>query len=213
MAKMTLLDIKGKEIGKVDVSDEIFGSEVHEHLIHESVLNQLANKRQGTHSTKTRAMVTGSGKKPFRQKGTGRARQGTNKSPLMPGGGIAFGPQPRDYSYRLNKKSKRTALISALADKFASEKTWAVELAIDEIKTKAMVEFLNTQSASEKYNLLVLSNNDENKEKLILSSRNIKRTKVLNVDSINVYDLVRYENIYLTKSALKKIEEVYSNAK
>ncbi|MCK9475255.1 MAG: 50S ribosomal protein L4 [Candidatus Muirbacterium halophilum] len=209
MAKISVLNMNGKEIEKMDISDSIFGVEINKNLIHESIIQQLANKRVGTSSTKSRSEVTGSGIKPFRQKGTGRARQGTNKSPLMPGGGIAFGPKPRDYSKRMNKTAKKIAVKSALTDKLVGGKTWAVDLKIDEIKTKIFETFFNGADVYGKYNLFVYSNND-NRENLIKSVRNIEKVKAINIDSINVYDLVRYENIFFSKHALNKIEEVYN---
>lgn len=209
MAKINVLNMEGKEIDKMDLSDSIFAVEVNKHLIHEVILQQLANRRGGNASTKGRSEVTGSSKKPFRQKGTGRARQGTVKSPLMPGGGVAFGPKPRDYSYRMNRKAKQIAIKSALTDKLAGAKAWAVDFKMDSIKTKVMADFFKGNEATDKYNLVVLSN-DDNKDVLNKSSRNIKKVKVINVDSINVYDLVRYENVYFSKNALNKIEEVYN---
>ncbi|MGM0608014.1 MAG: 50S ribosomal protein L4 [Candidatus Muiribacteriota bacterium] len=212
MAKMSLIDMKGKEVEKLDVNDNIFNVKVNENLVHESILNQLANKRQGTHSTKTRSMVKGSGQKPFRQKGTGRARQGTNKSPLKPGGGITFGPHPRDYRYKINRKQRKVALKSALSDKLINQKAVAVNFDLSEIKTKNFVEFFNNCKTTGLYNLIMISNKD-GKDKIYLSARNIPKTKVLNVDSINVYDLVRYENVYFSREAVNKIEEVYKDAK
>jgi large subunit ribosomal protein L4 len=209
MAKISVLNMEGKEIEKMDLSDSIFGVEVNKNLIHESIIQQLANKRVGTHSTKTRAEVTGSSIKPFRQKGTGRARQGTNKSPLMPGGGIAFGPKPRDYSKRMNKTAKKIAVKSALTDKLVGDKAWAVDLKVEEIKTKIFEKFFNGADVYGKYNLVVYSSND-NRDNLIKSVRNIEKVKAINVESINVYDLVRYENIFFSKHALNKLEEVYN---
>ncbi|PLX18792.1 MAG: 50S ribosomal protein L4 [Candidatus Muiribacterium halophilum] len=210
MAEIKVINLAGKELSPMNISDTIFAVEINKHLIHEVVINQLANRRVGTSSTKSRGEVTGSTKKPFRQKGTGRARQGTVKSPLMPGGGIAFGPKPRDYSYRLNRKSKKIAMKSALTAKLQDEKAWVIEdVSVKNIKTKVFADFFKTIEKNDKYNLIIISNGDE-KENIIKSARNIAKTKVINVNSINVYDLVRYENVFFSKNAVSTLEEVYN---
>jgi len=210
MAEIKVLNLAGKELSPMNISDTIFAVDVNKHLIHEVVINQLANRRVGTASTKGRADITGSNKKPFRQKGTGRARQGTVKSPLMPGGGVAFGPKPRDYSYRLNKKSKKIAMKSVLTEKLQSEKIWVIDdMNVKNIRTKVFADFFRTIEKDDAYNLIIMSNKDE-KENIVKSARNIAKTKVINVDSINVYDLVRYENVFFSKNAVSKLEEVYN---
>ncbi|MFW5781725.1 MAG: 50S ribosomal protein L4 [Candidatus Muiribacteriaceae bacterium] len=211
MAEIKVLNMEGKETDKMQVADSVFAVKVNKHLVHETVLNQLANRRRGTASTKTRSEVTGSGRKPFRQKGTGRARQGTLKSPVMPGGGVAFGPRPRDYSYSMNRKARKIAIKSALSDKLGSEKAWAVDMKVDGIKTKIFEKFFRGADVYGRKNLVVMCNEDE-KDNILRSARNIKYTKVINVDSINVYDMVKYENVFFSKNAVTRLEEVY-NAK
>ncbi|HON84670.1 MAG TPA: 50S ribosomal protein L4 [Syntrophorhabdaceae bacterium] len=204
MAKADLLNIKAEKIGEIEIKDEIFNCDVKPHLIHDVIKMQLANRRQGTASTKTRKEVKGSGKKPYRQKGTGRARQGSYKSPLMVGGGVVFGPHPRDYSYNLPKKVKKSALRSALTIRFTDSQMKVLDkLELNEISTKSFNGILKDMNLTKP--LFVIANKDEIIEK---SARNIPYTKILRVEGLNVYDIIRHEQLILTLDSLRKIEEV-----
>ena len=206
MATVSVVNMEGKEVGTIDLSDAIFGVEVNEHLVHLAVVQQLANLRQGTQKAKTRAEVSGGGRKPWRQKGTGHARQGSTRSPQWKGGGVVFAPVPRDYSFKLNKKEKRAALTSALPSKVQDSKLIVVdELKLDEIKTKRFVEILNNIKAEKA--LVVMKEKDEN---VILSARNIPNTKTALTGTINVYDVMNAGTVVLTKDAVANIEEVYA---
>ena len=206
MATVSVVNMEGKEVGTIDLSDAIFGVEVNEHLVHLAVVQQLANLRQGTQKAKTRAEVSGGGRKPWRQKGTGHARQGSTRSPQWKGGGVVFAPVPRDYSFKLNKKEKRAALKSALTSKVQDSKLIVVdELKLDEIKTKRFVEILNNIKAEKA--LVVMNEKDEN---VILSARNIPDTKTALTGTINVYDVMNAGTVVLTKDAVANIEEVYA---
>ena len=206
MATVSVVNMEGKEVGTIDLSDAIFGVEVNEHLVHLAVVQQLANLRQGTQKAKTRAEVSGGGRKPWRQKGTGHARQGSTRSPQWKGGGVVFAPVPRDYSFKLNKKEKRAALKSALTSKVQDSKLIVVdELKLDEIKTKRFAEILNNIKAEKA--LVVMNEKDEN---VILSARNIPDTKTALTGTINVYDVINAGTVVLTKDAVANIEEVYA---
>ena len=207
MAKVSVYNMEGKEVETIDLSDAVFGVEVNEHLVHMAVVLQLANNRQGTQKAKTRAEVRGGGRKPWRQKGTGHARQGSTRSPQWTGGGVVFAPVPRDYSFKLNKKEKRIALKSALTSKVQANKLIVVdELKMDEIKTKKFQEVLSNLKISRKA-LVVLNDNDE---KVVLSARNIPTVKTALTNTINVYDIMNAGTVILTKDAAHKIEEVYA---
>ena len=206
MAKVSVYNMEGKEVGKLDLSDAIFGVEVNEHLVHMAVLQQLADKRQGTQKAKTRSEVSGGGRKPWRQKGTGHARQGSIRAPQWKGGGVVFAPVPRDYSFKMNKKEKRAALKSALTDKAQSNNIIVVdELKFDEIKTKKFAEVMNNLKATRKA-LVVLADNDKN---VVLSARNLADANTTLTNTLNVYDIVNARTLVLTKDAVAKIEEVY----
>ncbi|WP_317366614.1 50S ribosomal protein L4 [uncultured Tyzzerella sp.] len=200
-----VLNMSGSEVGSVELNENIFGVEVNEHVMHQAVVQYLANQRQGTKSAKTRAEVRGGGRKPWRQKGTGRARQGSIRSPQWTGGGVVFAPKPRDFSFKLNKKVKRLALKSALTTKVNNEKFVVVdELKLNEIKTKEMKKVLDNLNVNK--GLVVLEENNKN---VLLSARNIPNVKTAGVNTINVYDILKYESFVVTKEALAKIEEVY----
>jgi large subunit ribosomal protein L4 len=206
MASVKVYNIEGKEVGTMELNDAVFGVEVNEHLMHLAVVSQLANKRQGTQSAKTRAEVSGGGRKPWRQKGTGHARQGSTRSPQWTGGGVVFAPKPRDYSVKMNKKEKAAAIKSALSSKVAEEKFIVVDgLAFDEIKTKKMAAVLNNLKVNKA--LVVLDKKDEN---VILSARNIPEVRTVMSGSVNVYDVLKYGNVVITKEAVAQIEEVYA---
>ncbi len=206
MAKVSVVNMEGKEVGTIDLSDEIFGVEINEHLVHLAVVQQLANKRQGTQKAKTRSEVSGGGKKPWRQKGTGHARQGSIRAPQWKGGGVVFAPVPRDYSFKMNKKEKRAALKSALTSKVQDQKLIVVdELKMDEIKTKTFVQILKNIKAEKA--LVVLNEKDDN---VILSARNIPDAKTALTNTINVYDVMNAGTVVLTKAAVATIEEVYA---
>ena len=206
MANVSVYNMEGKEVGKIDLSDAIFGVEVNEHLVHMAVLQQLADKRQGTQKAKTRSEVSGGGRKPWRQKGTGHARQGSIRAPQWKGGGVVFAPVPRDYSFKMNKKEKRAALKSALTDKAQSNNLIVVdELKFDEIKTKKFAEVMNNLKATRKA-LVVLADNDKN---VVLSARNLAEASTTLTNTLNVYDIVNAKTLVLTKDAVTKIEEVY----
>ena len=206
MANVSVYNIEGKEVGTIDLSDAVFGVEVNEHLVHMAVVNQLANNRQGTQSAKTRSEVSGGGRKPWRQKGTGHARQGSTRSPQWTGGGVVFAPKPRDYSFKMNKKEKRAALCSALSSKVAESQIIVLdEFKLDEIKTKKFVEVMNNLKASKA--LVVLEGENKN---VVLSGRNIPTVKVTATNEINTYDVLKYETLVVTKAAVEKLEEVYA---
>ena len=206
MANVSVYNMEGKEVDKIELSDAVFGVEVNEHLVHMAVVAQLANKRQGTQKAKTRSEVSGGGRKPWRQKGTGHARQGSTRAPQWTGGGVVFAPVPRDYSFKLNKKEKRAALKSALTSKVQDQKLIVVdELKFDEIKTKNFAAVMNNLNA--KKALVVLADNDE---KVMASARNIADVQTALTNTINVYDIMKANNVVLTKDAVAKIEEVYA---
>ena len=206
MANVSVYNMEGKEVGALELNDAVFGVEVNEHLVHLAVVAQLANKRQGTQKAKTRAEVSGGGRKPWRQKGTGHARQGSTRSPQWKGGGVVFAPTPRDYTIRLNKKEKRAALRSALTSRVQDNKFIVVdELKFDEIKTKKFQNVMDNLKVSKA--LVVLADNDQN---TVLSARNIAGVKTSQVGSINVYDILKYNTVVATKAAVASIEEVYA---
>ena len=206
MANVAVINMNGQEVGSIDLKDEIFGVDINEHVMHLAVVQYLANQRQGTQSAKTRAEVRGGGKKPFRQKGTGRARQGSIRSPQWVGGGVVFAPKPRDYSFKLNKKVKRLALKSALSVKASESKIIVLdELNLNEAKTKEMVKVLNNINCGKA--LIVMDGSNKN---VILSARNIPEVKTASVGTINVYDILSYDTFVVTKDAVAKIEEVYA---
>ncbi len=206
MANVSVYNMEGKEVGTLELNDAVFGVEVNEHLVHLAVVAQLANKRQGTQKAKTRSEVSGGGRKPWRQKGTGHARQGSTRSPQWKGGGIVFAPTPRDYTIRLNKKEKRAALRSALTSRVQDNKFIVVdELKFDEIKTRKFQNVMDNLKVSKA--LVVLADNDQN---TVLSARNIAGVKTSQVGSINVYDILKYNTVVATKAAVASIEEVYA---
>lgn len=206
MANVTVYNMEGKEVGSLELSDAVFGVEVNEHLVHMAVTSQLANKRQGTQKAKTRSEVRGGGKKPWRQKGTGHARQGSIRSPQWKGGGVVFAPTPRDYSFKLNKKERRIALKSVLTSRLNDNKLIVVdELKMDEIKTKKFQEVLDNLKVSKA--LVVLNENDAN---VVLSARNIPSVQTALTNTINVYDVLKFNTLVVTKAAVAKIEEVYA---
>ena len=206
MANVSVYNMEGKEVGTIELNDAVFGVEINEHLVHMAVVQQLANKRQGTQKAKTRSEVSGGGRKPWRQKGTGHARQGSTRAPQWTGGGVVFAPVPRDYSFKLNKKEKRAALKSALTSKVQDQKLIVVdELNFDEIKTKNFAAVMNNLNA--KKALVVLADNDE---KVMASARNIADVQTALTNTINVYDIMKANNVVLTKDAVAKIEEVYA---
>lgn len=207
MPKVALYDMSGAQIGELELNDSVFGIEPNQAVMYDFVKMQLANKRVGTSSTKTRAEVRGSGKKPWRQKGTGRARVGSRRNPVWTGGGIAFGPKPREYSYRLPRKARRLAMKSALSSKVLENNLIVVDqLSFDEPRTKQMVATLQALNSSKK-TLVVTADGDANITK---STRNIPGVKPLRVDFINVYDLLKYDTLLITKDAVAKVEEVYA---
>jgi len=207
MPKVALYDITGSQIGDVELRDDIFGVEVNTHVMYEAVKNYLANQRQGTQSAKTRAEVRGGGRKPWRQKGTGRARQGSIRSPQWKGGGVVFAPKPRDYSYKLPKKIKRLALKSALSSKVQDQEIIVVDkLVLDKPKTKEMVKVLSNLKAGKK-TLVVIPERDET---VILAARNIPGVKTAYVNTINVYDILNCDSFLITRDAVNKVEEVYA---
>ena len=206
MANVSVYNIEGKEVGTIDLNDAVFGVEVNEHLLHMAVVSQLANKRQGTQKAKTRSEVSGGGRKPWRQKGTGHARQGSTRAPQWTGGGVVFAPTPRDYSFKMNKKEKRAALKSALTSRVEDKKFIVVdELAFDEIKTKNFANVLKNLDV--KKALVVLEDGNTNAE---LSARNIADVKTAKTNTINVYDILKYNTVIATKAAVANIEEVYA---
>ena len=206
MAEVSVLNMEGKEVGKIDLNDAIFGVEINEHLVHLAVVQHLANMRQGTQKAKTRAEVSGGGRKPWRQKGTGHARQGSTRSPQWTHGGVVFAPVPRDYAFKLNKKEKRLALKSALTSKVADGKLMVIdELKFDEIKTKKFAEVMDNLKAVNA--LVVINENDKN---VVLSARNLPDAKTILTGNMNVYDIMKAGTVVLTKDAVSTIEEVYA---
>ena len=205
MATVAVKDISGKTVGNIDLNPAIFDIEINEHAVHMAVVQYLANQRQGTKSTKTRAEVRGGGRKPWRQKGTGRARQGSTRSPQWTGGGVVFAPKPRDFSFKLNKKLKRLALKSVLTDKVREGNLVVVEsFDLPEIKTKSMVQACSALEL--KKALIVMDGSNTN---VMLSARNIPTIKTAGVNTINVYDILNHESLVVTKAAIEKIQEVY----
>ena len=206
MANVSVYNMEGNEVGKMDLNDAVFGVEVNEHLVHMAVVAQLANNRQGTQKAKTRSEVSGGGRKPLRQKGTGHARQGSTRAPQWTGGGIVFAPTPRDYTITLNKKEKRAALKSALTSRVQENKFIVVdELKLDEIKTKKFQNVLNNLKVNKA--LVVV---DENSDNVVKSAKNIQSVKTAYVNTINVYDILKYNTVVATKAAVANIEEVYA---
>ena len=206
MANVSVYNIEGKEVGTIELNDAVFGVEVNEHLMHMAVVQQLANKRQGTQQAKTRAEVSGGGKKPWRQKGTGHARQGSTRAPQWTGGGVVFAPTPRDYSFKLNKKEKRAALKSALSSRVQDNKFIVIdEMNFGEIKTKNFQNMLNNLSVAKA--LVVIEEGNTN---AVLSARNIADVKTAGTNTINVYDILKYNTVIVTKAAVATIEEVYA---
>ncbi len=206
MANVSVYNMEGKEVGSMELNDAVFGVDVNEHLVHLAVVNQLAARRQGTQKAKTRSEVSGGGRKPWRQKGTGRARQGSIRAVQWKGGGMAFAPVPRDYSFKMNKKEKRLALKSALTSRVQENKLIVLdELKLDEIKTKkmkAVLDALNLDKA-----LVIMNENDQN---VVLSARNLPDVKTAQINTINVYDILKYNTVVATKAAVEAIEEVYA---
>ena len=206
MANVSVYNMEGKEVGTMELNDAVFGVEVNEHLVHMAVVQQLANNRQGTQKAKTRSEVSGGGRKPWRQKGTGHARQGSIRAPQWTGGGVVFAPVPRDYSFKLNKKEKRAALKSALTDKVANAKLIVVdELKFEEIKTKNFAQVMKNLDVNN--GLVVVNENDVN---VMMSAKNIADVKMALPNTINVYDIMKAGKVVLTKDAVKTIEEVYA---
>ncbi|MBE5970498.1 MAG: 50S ribosomal protein L4 [Lachnospiraceae bacterium] len=206
MSKVSVYNMEGSQVGDIELNDAVFGVEVNEHLVHMAVVAQLANKRQGTQSAKTRSEVSGGGRKPWRQKGTGHARQGSTRSPQWTGGGVVFAPKPRDYSIRLNKKEKRLALKSALTSRVNENKFIVVDaIKMDEIKTKTFNDALKALKVEKA--LVVLNDNDKN---VVLSARNIENVKTALTNTINVFDILKYDTIVIDKAAVATIEEVYA---
>ncbi len=206
MANVKIFNIEGKEVGTLELNDSVFGVEINDHLVHMAVVQQLANKRQGTQSAKTRAEVSGGGRKPWRQKGTGHARQGSTRSPQWKGGGVVFAPKPRDYSFKMNKKEKALAIKSALTSKVNEAKFVVIdELKFDEIKTKKMKAVLDNFKLQKA--LIVLDTKNDN---VALSARNLPKVRTVLTNSINVYDILKYDTVVLTKDAVAMIQEVYA---
>ncbi len=206
MANVSVYNIEGNEVGTIDLSDAVFGVDVNEHLVHMAVVNQLANKRQGTQKAKTRSEVSGGGRKPWRQKGTGHARQGSTRAPQWTGGGVVFAPVPRDYSFKMNKKEKRAALKSVLTAKVEEKKFIVIdEINFDEIKTKNFANILKNLNVDKA--LVVLEDGNKNAE---LSAKNIADVKTAKTNTINVFDVLKYNTVIATKAAVASIEEVYA---
>ena len=206
MANVAVYNMEGKEVGTIELNDAVFGVEVNEHLVHMAVVQQLANNRQGTHKAKTRSEVSGGGRKPWRQKGTGHARQGSTRAPQWKGGGVVFAPVPRDYSFKMNKKEKRAALKSALTSRVQAEKLIVVdELKFDEIKTRNFAKVMDNLKVNK--GLVILSDNDQN---TVLSARNLPTINTTLVGALNVYDVMKAGTVVLTRDAVAKIEEVYA---
>jgi large subunit ribosomal protein L4 len=206
MANVAVYNMEGKEVGKMDLNDAVFGVEINEHLVHMAVVQNLANKRQGTQKAKTRAEVSGGGRKPWRQKGTGHARQGSIRAPQWKGGGVVFAPVPRDYSFKMNKKEKRAALKSVLTSKVQDNKLIVLdELKLDEIKTKDFKKVMDNLKVEKA--MVVIADQDE---KVILSARNLPKVDTAVAENINVYDVLKGDTLVLTKDAVAKIEEVFA---
>ena len=206
MAKVAVLNMAGNEVDTIELNDAVFGVEINEHLVHMAVLQQLANNRQGTQKAKTRSEVSGGGKKPYRQKGTGHARQGSTRAPHYTGGGVVFAPVPRDYSFKLNKKEKRAALKSALTSRVVENKFIVLdELKLDEIKTKKFVQVMKNLNVEKA--LVVLNEMDKN---VIASAANIPTVKTAQTNELNVFDALKYDTVVVTKAAVATIEEVYA---
>ena len=206
MANVSVFNMAGKEVGTIELNDAVFGVEVNEHLVHLAVVQQLANNRQGTQKAKTRSEVSGGGKKPWRQKGTGHARQGSTRAPHFTGGGVVFAPTPREYSFKLNKKEKRAALLSALTNAVVENKLVVVdELKFAEIKTKAFADVMKNLNVEK--GLVVLAENDAN---VVMSARNMATVDTTLTNELNVFDLMKAKKVVLTKDAVAKIEEVYA---
>ena len=206
MAKVSVYNMEGNEVEQIELSDAVFGVEVNEHLVHQAVIQHLANRRQGTQKAKTRSEVSGGGRKPWRQKGTGHARQGSTRSPQWKGGGVVFAPVPRDYSQKMNKKEKRLAIKSVLTEKVAENNFIVLdELKFDEIKTKKMEAVLNNLKVD---NALIIIGDDS--ENVYLSARNLSDVETIAPSSINVYDMLKYNTVIATKSSVAAIEEVYA---
>ena len=206
MAKVSVYNMEGKEVGNMDLNDAVFGVEINEHLVHMAVVQQLANNRQGTQKAKTRSEVSGGGRKPWRQKGTGHARQGSTRAPQWTGGGVVFAPKPRDYSFKMNKKEKRIALLSALSSKVADNKIVVLDaFNLDEVKTKKFAEVMSNLKVDKA--LVVIEGENKN---VVLSGRNIPTVKVSATNEINTYDVLKYETLVVTKAAVEKLEEVYA---
>ena len=206
MANVSVLNMEGKEVGSMELNDAVFGVEINEHLVHQAVVLQLANNRQGTQKAKTRSEVSGGGRKPWRQKGTAHARQGSTRAPQWTGGGVVFAPVPRDYSFKMNKKEKRAALKSVLTSKVQENKFIVLdELKLAEVKTKEMKKVLDNLKVN---NALVIIGDDS--ENVALSARNIAGVQTASVNTINVFDMLKYNTIIATKSSVASIEEVYA---
>ena len=206
MAKVSVYNMEGAEVEQIELADSVFGVEINEHLVHQAVIQHLANRRQGTQKAKTRSEVSGGGRKPWRQKGTGHARQGSTRSPQWKGGGVVFAPVPRDYSQKMNKKEKRLAIKSVLTEKVAENKFLVLdELKFDEIKTKKMEAVLNNLKVDDA--LIIVGADSEN---VILSARNLADVETIAPDAINVYEMLKYSTIIATKSSVAAIEEVYA---
>ncbi len=206
MANVSVYNMEGKEVGTIELNDAVFGVEINEHLVHLAAVQQLANNRQGTQKAKTRAEVSGGGRKPWRQKGTGHARQGSTRAPQWTHGGVVFAPVPRDYSFKMNKKEKRLALKSVLTNAVNEKKLVVLdELKFDGIKTKNMENVLKALNLNKA--LVVLNENDQN---VVLSARNIPDVKTALTNTINVFDILKYNTVVLTKDAVATIEEVYA---
>ena len=206
MANVAIYNMEGKEVGTMELNDAVFGVEINEHLVHLAAVSQLANKRQGTQKAKTRSEVSGGGRKPWRQKGTGHARQGSTRAPQWTGGGVVFAPVPRDYTVKMNKKEKRAALKSALTSRVQESKLVVVdELKFDEIKTKKMQGVLNALNV--KKALIVLKDNDQN---VLLSARNMADVRTVLTSTLSVFDILKYDTVVVTKAAVENIEEVYA---
>ena len=206
MSKVSVYNMEGSQVGDIELNDAVFGVEVNEHLVHMAVVSQLANKRQGTQSAKTRSEVSGGGRKPWKQKGTGHARQGSTRSPQWTGGGVVFAPKPRDYSFKLNKKERQLALKSALTSRVQENKFIVVdEIKLDENKTAKFAKVMSNLKVEKA--LVVLNENDKN---VVLSAKNIPTVKTALTNTINVFDILKYDTIVIEKSAVTTIEEVYA---
>lgn len=206
MANVSVFNMEGKEVGTIELNDAVFGVKINEHLVHMAVVQQLANNRQGTQKAKTRSEVSGGGKKPWKQKGTGHARQGSIRAPQWKGGGVVFAPVPRDYSFKINKKEKRAALKSVLSSKVLDNKLIVLdELKFDEIKTKNFVNVMNNLNV--KKGVVVIADNDRN---VVMSAKNVPTVSTLSINNINVYDLMKAGTVVLTRDAVAGIEEVYA---